>query len=224
MRKQWAVLILLLALAGCSGVPFVAPDTVALRPDVTATQLATAVWTAQQGVFRLRQTVLFEFRGTRVPMAGLMRLDLTEDRLRLVALNDLGVKLFDLEVTPIGEQQHYLLPDLAKIPHFTEAVAASVRRVFLTPRPDGSEALRLTASRGQLTRPYRSGEIRFTFGGSGSQLLATEVAGDQENWMARYFEYQTAGTILYPRGIVLDDRIAGYRLTLWQEEVKRIDE
>jgi hypothetical protein len=200
------------------------PDTVAVRSDVTATQLATSVWTAQQGVFQLRQTVLFEFRGARVPMAGLMRLDLTQGQVRLVALNDLGVKLFDLEVTQIGEQQHYLLPDIAKIPHFTEAVAASVRRVFLTPRPDGSETLRLTASRCQLTRSNPSREIRFTFGGNGSQLLATEVDGDQEDWMARYFEYQTAETILYPRGIVLDDRIAGYRLTLWQEEVKRIDE
>ncbi|OEU61226.1 MAG: hypothetical protein BA870_08425 [Desulfuromonadales bacterium C00003094] len=224
MKKQCVILSLLLALTACSGVPFVMPDTVAVRSDVTATQLATSVWTAQQGVFQLRQTVLFEFRGARVPMAGLMRLDLTQGQVRLVALNDLGVKLFDLEVTQIGEQQHYLLPDIAKIPHFTEAVAASVRRVFLTPRPDGSETLRLTASRCQLTRSNPSREIRFTFGGNGSQLLATEVDGDQEDWMARYFEYQTAETILYPRGIVLDDRIAGYRLTLWQEEVKRIDE
>ena len=224
MKKWYVILSLLLTLAGCSGVPFVKPDTVAVRSDVTASQLAAEVWTAQPGVFQLRQTVLFEFRGTRVPMAGLMRLDLTHGQLRLVALNDLGVKLFDLEVTQTGEQQNYLLPDIAKIPHFTEAVAASVRRVFLTPRPDGSETLGLTANRYQLTRPNPSGETRFTFGGSGSQLLATEVDGTQEDWKARYFEYQTVGTILYPRGIVLDDRIAGYRLTLWQEEVKRIDE
>lgn len=224
MRRRFAILALLLTLTGCGGVPFAAPEKVALRPGVTATELAASVWTAQQGSFQLRQTVLFEFRGARVPMAGLMRLDLTQGQVRLVAMNDLGVKFFDLEVSKGGEQLHYLLPDLAKIPHFAEAVAASVRRVFLTPRPDGSEALDRTASLCQLARPYRGDEVRFTFGGAGTRLLATEVDRDQESWRVRYFEYQTAGTTLYPRGIVLDDRLAGYRLTLWQEEVKRIDE
>lgn len=220
----FGLLCLLLTLTGCAGVPFAPPELVAVRPRMTAEELAEGAWTAQAGVYRLRQTVLFEFRGARVPMAGMMRLNLDEREVRLVAMNDLGVKFFDLAVEEVGEKQNYLLADLAGIPHFSEAVAASVRRVFLTPRPAKSDALRLAENRYLLLRPSGEGDIRFTFGGNDPQLIETEAKTERESWKVRYFEYRKAKETVYPRGIVLDDHIAGYRLTLWLEEVEKIDE
>jgi hypothetical protein len=215
---------MLLALAGCAGAPFAPPELAAVRPRVTAQELAGGAWTAQAGVYRLRQTVLFEFRGARVPMSGMMRLDLGERKARLVAMNDLGVKFFDLAVDERGEELNYLLPDLAEIPRFSEAVAASVRRVFLTPRPAPGDALRLAEKRYLLERSSGGGVTRFVFGGNDPQLIETGVETEEEDWKVRYFEYRKAGETVYPRGIVLDDRLAGYRLTLWLEEVERLDE
>jgi len=223
-RSRFVILCLLLFLAGCVRIPFAPVERAPVRADVTAAQLAAGAWTAQPGVYRLRQTVLFEFRGARVPMVGMMRLDLDERRARLVAMNDLGVKFFDLAVDEGGEVQNYLLPELSRFPHFSEAVAASVRRVFLTPCPQRSDALDLDADRYLLRRPYEGGTVRFDFAGREPRLIETEVATERERWQARYFEYRLAGQTAYPRGIILDDRVAGYRLTLWLNEVERIDE
>lgn len=228
MRKMlWreaAILCLSLFLAGCAGAPFAPHELAPTSPDMTAARLAESVWTGQAGVFRLRQAVLFEFNGRAVPMSGMMRLDFNERRLRLVAMNDMGVKLFDLEVAEKNETLHYLLPELAGTPRFSEAVAASVRRIFLDSRPSGSDLLSFGRDRYLLTRPWQGGEIRFVLGGGAARLLETTVATEQVNWKAAYYEYQTDGKVVYPRGIVLDDRVAPYRLTLWLEEVRRIDE
>ncbi len=223
MRKI-AVFLLILLLTGCGGVPFAVTEPAPVPAEVTPEQLAASVWTQQSGIFLVRQTVLFEFRGARVPMSGMLRLDASRGRARLVAMNDLGVKLFDLEVSETTQQQHYLLSDLSRIPHFAEAVATSVRRVFLAPRPDGSERLTRSPRLAELRRPFGSGDVCFTFGGGDTRLLMTVVADGEESWRIRYFEYQKKSAIDYPRGVVLEDRMAGYRLTLWQEEVKRIDE
>jgi len=223
-QLQLALFSLLFCLFGCTRIPFALPETAPVQSDMTAARLASNAWPAQVGVYRLRQTVLFEFRGARVPMAGVMRLDLSARMARLVAMNDMGVKFFDLTITEKDEEQHYLLPKLSQFPHFTEAVAASVRRVFLAPRPEQSDALVLTKDHYLLQRHYKGGTVCFDFCGRQPQLIETKVSTEQERWQAQYFEYQTAGKISYPRGIILEDNIAGYRLTLWLDEVEKLDE
>lgn len=220
-----AALCLLLLLAACAKpIPFSAVERVALEPGLTAEALSEKVWTRRQGVYHLRQSVLFDFRSARIPMSGMMRLDLSRGSARLVAMNDIGVKFFDLEINENGEQEHYVLPDLKKIPRFSEAVAAAVRRVFLKPVPRTSDVLSFSGDSYQLARSIEDGEVTFSFGGKGLHLLDTRVETSSQSWKVRYYDYMDAEEIFYPGGIVLDDEVAGYRLTLWLEEVRNVHE
>ena len=217
MRK---LLILLVLLAGCTPLPFKAPPEVALDRTLDAAQLARHSWPETDSHYRVRQTVLFELRGARVPMTGLMDLDARNGSIRLVAVNDLGVKFFDLQLDRDSETLHYLLPELARFPDFGKVVASAVRRIFLLPRADGREALTFHGQRYRLSREEGARQTRFEFGGPGAQLLSIEQSTPDEEWQIDYFEYPETTAPAAPGGVVLEDRRAGYRLTLWLDEVK----
>ncbi|MDX9710781.1 MAG: hypothetical protein RBT64_14650, partial [Trichloromonas sp.] len=138
LRQGIVGLCLALLLGGCATVPFDGPRLAPTR-ILTTTELLAADWRAAPGRWRIRQLGLFELRGLRLPMEGFLELDNDERRVRLVALEGLGLKLFDLTVTVDGVEVHHLLPDLAKDPRLAEAIATSVRRIFLAPRPGSGD-------------------------------------------------------------------------------------
>ena len=165
--KKFFLLLILISLVGCARpVPFELPPLASTNSQVTPAELVAGVWTEHPGVYRMRQSVLFELGGMRVPMTGLLQLDTRERQVRLVAMNDMGVKFFDLSVTERDQEEHYIFPELAKYPRFSQAVAASVRRIFLEPRINGNEVLRRSDQAYGLERPYAQGSLRFIFGGA----------------------------------------------------------
>jgi len=213
------LLLTLVLITGCAGTPFKATPGVALDRTLTTCQLAHHAWPEQNRRYRVKQTVLFEMRGAKVPMTGLMDLDTRQGSIRLIAVNDLGVKFFDLQLNHENETLHYLLPELARFPDFDKVVARAVRRIFLTPRPDGNENLRYRKQRYLMTRHDAETLTRFEFGGNGAQLLAIEQSGPEQDWRIDYFEQRGTSAPAAPGGILLQDRHAGYRLTLWLDEV-----
>ena len=161
----------------------------------------------------------------RVPIVGVMKLDLGKREARLVGMNDMGVKLYDISVSVASSEAHFMVPDLARYPGFAEAVAASVRRIFLDPQPSAGDLLEITRTSYLLSRVGASGaRIRFALGGAEAQLLETSCRGGSEAWRVRYYQYRRSRERLFPGGIVLDDDRAGYRLTLWIESVETTDE
>jgi len=215
---------LLLLMSACATVPFVRTE---LTPTVprSAAALTGALWSAGSGSLLIRQSALFELQGLRVPIAGIMKLDLAAQEARLVGMNDMGVKLYDLSVTATTSTAHFIVPELARYPGFSEAVALSVRRIFLTPQPAPGDSLERTKTRYLLTRKSSDGgTFRFTFGGAEAQLLEKSSQGPAESWRVRYYQYQPRHGRFFPGGIVLDDERAGYRLTLWIESVEKSDE
>jgi hypothetical protein len=214
----------LLLAGGCATARF--PDTTltSTRPT-SAAALAAGLWNAGSGSLLVRQSALFEFQGMQVPLAGLMKLDLATRDARLVGMNDMGVKLYDISVDAHSSQAHFIIPDLAKYPGFAEAVAVSVRRIFLTPEPEAGDLLAVTPTSYLLSRTGAAGaKLSFTLGGADAQLLEKSCRGAAESWRVRYYQYQRSQGRIFPGGIVLDDDKAGYRLTLWIESVEKTDE
>lgn len=218
------IAMILLLTSACATVPFVSTDLTPTAPR-TAAELTGALWNAGTGNVIIRQTALFEFEGMRIPITGVMKLDLAAKSARLVGMNDMGVKLYDISVDATSSNAHFIIPDLAGYPGFPEAVAISVRRIFLTPQPDPGDAFERTPTYYLLTRDDGSGgTFRFTFGGAEAQLLEKSFRGAAGSWRVRYYQYQHQQGRLFPGGIVLDDERAGYRLTLWIESVEKTDE
>ena len=173
----------------------------------------------------IRQSALFEFEGLRVPIMGVMKLNLSTKTARLVGMNDMGLKLYDISVDVDSSQANFIIPDLTRNPGFAEAVAVSVRRIFLSPEPAPDDMLKRTPTSYLFTRKVDSeGTLDFTFGGAEVQLLEKLRRGPAESWSIRYYQYRRQQGYLFPGGIVLDDERAGYRLTLWNESVEKTDE
>ncbi len=219
---RYIPLVLLAAtVAGCSAVPFQRPELVATRP-VAVESLLDGHWLLDSGVFRLRQSGLFQLGWKKVPVEGVAQLDTAKKTVRLVAMNAMGVKLFDLQISAREVETHHLLPQFAQHPRFVEAVATSVRRIFLEPQPRRADRLERAADRYVVRRRDKEQELRFVFGSRQDVLLETRSRGRNEDWQVRYYEYRRLGEQWVPGGIVLEDDAAGYRLTLWIEGIKRI--
>lgn len=215
---------LLLLVNACATVPFASTE---LTPTVprSAAALSDGLWSGGSGSLMVRQSALFEFGGMKVPIAGVMKLDRSAKVARLVGMNDMGVKLYDISVDAASSQAHFIIPDLARYPGFAEAVASSVRRIFLYPEPAADDTLERTKANYLLTREESDGgTTRFVFGGADSQLLEKQYRGPAGSWLVRYYQYNPQQGRLFPGGIVLDDDRAGYRLTLWIESVENSDE
>jgi hypothetical protein len=225
MRRIAQVILgaLLLLAGGCASVPFARTELTPTHPR-TARELSRGIFSSEAGSLLIRQSALFELQGMKVPIAGIMKLDLASKEARLVGMNDMGVKLYDISVTAASSQAHFVIPDLARYPGFAEAVALSVRRIFLDPVPSPGDTLKRTPEEYLLSREGGAGTLRFSFGGADAQLLEKSCRGPAESWRVRYYQYQRQQGRLVPGGIVLDDDRAGYRLTLWIESVENTDE
>ncbi|OGU12156.1 MAG: hypothetical protein A2075_09935 [Geobacteraceae bacterium GWC2_58_44] len=225
MRRPARLLfpLLLLLVSACSTVPFPATELTPAPPR-TAAELSGGLWNSGSGSLLIRQSALFELKGMRVPITGIMKLDLATRSARLVGMNDMGVKLYDISVDPAKSRANFVVPELAGYPGFTEAVALSVRRIFLEPVPAADDALTLSRSSYRLSRESADATLGFLFGGARAQLLEKTCRGKGCSWRVRYYQYQQQQGNLFPGGIVLDDDRAGYRLTLWIESVDKTDE
>lgn len=215
---------LMLLTTACTTVPFVPTELVRTTPR-SAAELSGGLWNSGRESLMIRQSALFEFEGARLPITGIMKLDLAAKGARLVGMNDMGVKLYDISVDTTSSQAHFIIPDLASYPGFSEAVAVSVRRIFLAPEPAPDDTVERTATSYLLTRKRDDGvTIRFTLGGADAQILEKSWRGPDESWRVRYYQYQRRQGQFFPGGILLEDDLAGYRLTLWTESVDKIDE
>lgn len=223
--KRFVILALcaLFSLCGCAGVPFPATELVPVTPR-NAKELVAGLWSSGSGTVMVSHSALFEMGGMKVPVSALMRLDRDRGEARLVGMNEMGVKLYDVEVTRKESRAHFLVPDLERYPGFAEAVGASVRRIFLEPFPTGEDTLEIAPRQYLFTRSLPEGSLRFALGGTEAQLIEKSYRGKDGAWQVGYYRYGRGEAGLFPGGIVLRDDRAGYRLTLWIEGVEKDDE
>ncbi len=220
-RRHWAGLLLALLLGGCASIPFESPRLGPTR-ELTATELLEPFWLDDAAVYRIRQSGLFQLHGMKLPLEGFMELDAGNRHARLVALEGMGLKLFDLTVTAEDVEVHHLLPELRKHPGLAEAVAESVRRIFFQPQPSRDDRLEI-AARDYRLRRVGSEALTFVFGGEPPLLLEKRSAGFSGDWRVGYYQYRQLAGRQIPEGVFLQDQRGGYTLTLWLESVKRIE-
>lgn len=198
----WGLGLLLVSACAPPRAPAVAtPGRAPLQADAPTLD---RLWLRQKQRWLLRQTALLETGQTRLTLNALLQLDMRNRSARLVAMDDFGVKLFDLTITAAGEDRHFLLPALTRIPGIDRMIAAAVRRIYLLPVADS---------------PDRAGPDSLTVG-DGGLLLERHRDLRHEHWQVRYLSYRNIKGILHPAHLVAEDQDADYRLTVWTEEVK----
>jgi len=215
-------------LFGCAPpLPFAAHKFEAL-PQLTSVQLLENCWLSGEQRYLCRHSGLLEVFGRKIPLDGVVKIDSMSNTARLVAMDSMGVKLFDISINAADYQVNYLLPQLAKHPKLPKMIATSVRRIFLQPQPRSQDIVR------RLTDEYilkaADGKTQFSFVGLPIRLRSKVRRSELENWRVDYYQYKDflpftgvvdSIAVWAPSGIVLDDS-SGFRLTLWIQELRQL--
>lgn len=218
MRLLATALFLILCACVPTSPPLTLPEN--CRADFKAEQLVGRHWLTQAGIWRLRQSVLLEIGLRKIPMEGFLRLDLNRQEARLLAMNEMGVVLFDLTVTADDEQLHRAIPQLQQRQGLAQGVAKSLRQIFLIPQPGILDQLENHKNSQRLTRSEGTNKLEFTFDCQGD-LRETRLIGEQDDWRIVYSQYQPFGVDSLPMQIVLNDYKQSVKLSLWIREVKQ---
>ena len=214
------LLLACLTLTAC--VPSTPPLQLAenCRAELTAEQLVARHWLSRSGIWRLRQGALLEIGSKKMPLEGFLRLDLQQQEARLLAMNAMGVVLFDLQVTAEAEQLHSAIPQLQQVQGLAQGVAKSLRQIFLLPQPEEQDQLENRGNSQRLWRPQPGGSLGFIFDCQGD-LRETRQLAATDDWRVVYDQYQAFDEFYLPMQIVMNDYRRNVKLSLWIREVKQ---
>ncbi len=214
------VLMLFLALTACapSTPPLQLPEN--CRAELPTEQLIAEHWLLQPGIWRLRQAALLEIGSKKLPLEGFLRLDLQRQEARLLAMNELGVVLFDLQVTAEGQELQRAIPQLMQVKGLAQGIAQSLRLIYLTPHPQPTDQLDNSGNSQRLWRPFAGGNLGFVFDCRGD-LRESRLRADSGDWRVLYDQYRLFGMSRLPEQIVMNDYQHNIKLSLWLREVKQ---
>lgn len=218
---RWAGLLLAaLLFAGCATVPFrEAPPTVmaAVDPQRMLEQYRREL--PEQ--FQLLSSVVFDYRWRAFAGIGMVEIDRPAKTFRIVCLNPMGVKLFELSGDARNTQAHFVIPPLLEQGgDFPGTIGNDLRRIYfdMLPAPDASVTRQKYAI--IFRQPAESGFLEYVFAGPGEDLVEKRYLDENDDlvWRVSYYEYRKENGKRYPQGIILANYRHGYRLTVRPKE------
>jgi len=214
------IFLLLLSLVACAPAtpPQRLPDN--CLAETSSAQLVMTNWLNQSQVWRLRQVTLLEAGGRKFPLEGFLRLDLAQGEARLVAMNEVGLVLFDLLVTKTDQHLQRAVPQLQQVNGFAAGVAQSLRQIFLHPLPRTDDQLENTENIQQLRRMLPEGTLDFRYDCRGD-LRTVRSETEHSDWRVAYDNYQQLGDSRIPEQIIMNDYKQRLKLSLWIREAKQ---
>lgn len=214
------IVLFLLLLAGCVSKTSPQQFSTDCRAEATTEQLLAANWLQQTDVWRLHQSALLELGPKKLPLEGFLRLDLQQRQARLLAMNEMGLVLFDLQVDENDQQLRRAVPQLQQVKGFAEGVAQSLRQIFLQPRPQVDDQLKNRGNSQQLWRSQTDGNLSFIFDCRGD-LRETRHVGESGDWRVFYDQYRDYPSTRLPEKIIFNNYSHGVKLSLWTRKVKQ---
>ena len=190
------------------------------RAEAPAEQLVAQQWLQQPVIWRLRQAALLEIGPKKIALEGFLRLDLVHQQARLVALNEMGLVLFDLTVSSDDEQLQRAIPQLQRQKGLAKGIALSIRSIFLQPRPQAADRLVKEGSVERLLRQTAAEQVQFIFDCQGD-LRQTRLNSAGQEWRVQYDSYQVYEATRLPSEIVFFDQQHAVKLSLWLREARQ---
>ncbi len=166
----------------------------------------------------LRHTVFVEAEGQVHIVQGFMHLDAKRSDVRIIGMSELGMKLFDISVTPDGHVQSFVSPVMDNSQDALAAqIVLSVRRIFMSfdvsqdfVSYSDSESL-LMISR------FHGRKVVHECSLKGKVLRKTLDPG--RAWDVEYTDYRDINGVYLPGRIAYHDQRAGYKLVMELHEV-----
>jgi len=215
-----AVLLLALfwLLAGCAELPFPPGDLVPLG----TTEPATVVEKYQRATpekFSQLNSIVFEIAGQKFLGIGFLDIDRTDRTFRVICLNPMGVKLFDLSGDDHGTTLNFAIEPLTRFGDIATAVGNDIRRIYFGLAPRRNATPRVGSRRITFGGGVPDGYQEHVYAGRDGDLVEKRMYDDRSiSWSVGYFDYQEREGKRFPRGIVLTDYRGGYQLTIREKE------
>lgn len=219
MRSRLLVLLLPLLIAGCSGIPFREPSPLRMEGIDPAAVIAR-FRSALPERFRATSSVVVEVAGGSVSALGITEVDRPAGTFTAVALNPMGLKLFELTGSPDGTTSGSVLEALSRHGNAATAIGEDIRRIYFDLVPSPAARSWKRAHSLVFRQPSGGGELEYVFAGEGPDLVEKNFYGDDGIvWQAAYYEYGDRSGKRMPHGIVYRSYRHGYRLIIKMKEI-----
>lgn len=222
MRR--AVLLSVLALStGCAGhvdLDFVPDPPAPLQSNDPS--LAVATLTESLPVrFQRVDSIVFSFRGRPLSAIGYSEVDEGAGRFTVVALNHVGMKLF--EIAGVGEkvERRFVMPELSRRGDPAGAIAADIRRIYFHRVPSAAALVSVGRDSIRFCEETAEGTLCHVLGGPDGVLSEKSLtAKGRLLWRIRYARYQGEKGRLQPGEVLLEDLRYHYELLIRLREVR----
>jgi hypothetical protein len=209
----------LLLLCACSTAPFRETELVPLDHLRPAEVLARF----REGLperFRVLNATVFDMAGRRVAALGVTEVDRVAGTFGVVAMNAMGVKLFELTGDGSQVAERFMLPGFIQQEGAAQAIGEDIRRVWLGVLPSAAAAVNRERTRIVFRETSGQGTMEYVFAGADGHLVEKRHRDDERTvWRVRYYEYRTNGGKVFPMGIVYSNERYGYRLEITVKEI-----
>ena len=221
MKVRLAILIFLGLLAGCAKEPFEPNPTPVLQSPQPAAMRDTFARVLPNR-FTSDDTIIIQapFHDD-LAVLGVLRVDRPAGTFELVALNHMGIKLFDLRGDRKDVSVVFVLPPLEGLKDILLSIARDIRHMYVDLIPASGADETIHSKDVKFSQDTPDGTIIYKFGGDPSILLEKRLVGFFGTiWRVRYFRYTSETGGLYPRGIVMDNSRYHYRIIVKNRDVE----
>ena len=218
-RFGWAVLLAMLA--GCAKQPF-APEPLPVLRNPNPPVMRESFARVLPNRFTSDDTVIIQapFHDDLAAL-GVLQVDRSAGTFELVALNHLGIKLFDLRGDHSGVSVVFALPPLMKHKGILLAIGRDIQRMYLDLIPDSGAKVVIESKDIRFSEDRPDGTLIYKFGGEHSSLLEKRLDGFFGMiWRVRYYLYGDESGALYPHGVVMDNGRYHYRIIVKNRDVE----
>lgn len=217
--KALVLMIVLLAAAGCSAPPFPPAEQVPLG-DGDPRAVVERFRASMPEQFQVLSSIVFEFSWNKVSALGVIAVDRSQDTFTAVAMNPMGLKLFELSGAGGQVTRHFVFEAFAARGDASAAIGEDIRRIYFGLIPSADARVKHRGTRIIFRERAGAGVMERVFGGAGGYLIEKRYT---ENgvlvWRVSYHAYTAAGGKVFPQGMVFEHRRYGYRLIVTVKEV-----
>jgi hypothetical protein len=211
-------LLFTVLLGGCAEIPFRSTDRYPLG-NLAPEKVVADFRTRTPEEISMLNSIVFEFAGQQFLGVGFIEVQPVVKSFRVICLNPMGVKLFDLAGDQGGVKVNFALEPLASYGNIASAVAIDINRIYFDAVPSDDAMHYRLNDRLVFGKGQPSGYLEHVFAGRHGDLVEKRFYADQIiSWSVGYYEYVENNGKRYPKGIVLTDYKGGYRLIIREKE------
>ncbi|MFP4169379.1 MAG: hypothetical protein ACLFSY_11140 [Desulfonatronovibrionaceae bacterium] len=187
------------------------------EPEDSQTVCCPEQWNESGAGYTLRHAGTLAFPGEKIPVEGIMRLDLKEKKARISVWTMFGAELFTLTVSEDQTEADYIQSGLKSVPGFASKAGRSIRRSFFAPNKDPDCYRQGNRTVGCLRTDQTA--VEYTFSPEGL-LLQKAPPGPSPEWSVAFKQYVAYAGEDIPEHVeyTADD----FRVSLKLKEVKRL--